>query len=117
MTVDQNQLRLLPSIDELLQSATGQGLINQYSHTMTLRALRASLTQARSAIRSGTPCPSSEQLLSTAEQMLQREQQPHLRPLINATGVILNTNLGRAPLSQQALQAVQRVAGGYSNLE
>jgi len=45
------------------------------------------------------------------------EQQPHLRPVINATGVIINTNLGRAPLSSEALQAVQRVAGGYSNLE
>ena len=117
MTIDQNQLRLLPSIDELLQSVAGQRLINQYSRPMTLRALRASLTQARSAIRSGTSCPSSEQLLVTAEQMLQWEQQPHLRPIINATGVIINTNLGRAPLSQQALQAVQGVAGGYSNLE
>src|SRR2546421_13005578 len=43
--------------------------------------------------------------------------QPHLRSVINATGVIINTNLGRSPLSQEALQAVQQVAGGYSNLE
>src|SRR5205807_5603712 len=117
MTTDQNQLRLLPSVDEILQSATGQGLITQYSRTMTLRALRATLARARADIRHGAACPSFEELLATAEQILQREQQPHLRPLINATGVIINTNLGRSPLSQEALQAVQQVAGGYSNLE
>src|SRR6266581_2845976 len=117
MTTDQNQLRHLPSIDEILQSATGQRLIIQYSRTMTLRALRATLARARADIRHGATCPSFEELLATAEQILQREQQPHLRPLINATGVIINTNLGRAPLSQEALQAVQQVAGGYSNLE
>lgn len=117
MTAIQNQLRLLPSIDEILQSATGQRLIIQYSRAMTLRALRATLAQVRAEILQGATCPPFEELLATAEQTLQREQQPHLRPVINATGVIINTNLGRAPLSQDALQAVQRVAGGYSNLE
>src|SRR5436305_3502563 len=117
MTTDQNQLRLLPSVDEILQSATGQRLITQYSRTMTLRALRATLARARADIHHGAACPSFEELLATAEQILQREQQPHLRPLINATGVIINTNLGRAPLSREALQAVQQVAGGYANLE
>ncbi|MFL5658963.1 MAG: L-seryl-tRNA(Sec) selenium transferase [Ktedonobacteraceae bacterium] len=117
MTIDQNQLRLLPSIDELLQSTTGQRLIARYSRPMTLRAVRATLTRARMDIRQGASCPSFEELLVSAEQSLQREQQPHLRPVINATGVIINTNLGRAPLSEEALQAVQQVATGYSNLE
>src|SRR5438477_2911325 len=117
MTIDQNQLRLLPSIDELLQSTTGQQLIARYSRTMTLRAVRATLTRARMDIRQGASCPSFEELLVSAEQSLQREQQPHLQSVINATGVIINTNLGRAPLSEEALQAVQQVAGGYSNLE
>jgi L-seryl-tRNA(Ser) seleniumtransferase len=49
--------------------------------------------------------------------MLKESQRPNLQPVINATGVIINTNLGRSPLSQEALQAVQRVAGGYTNLE
>ena len=117
MNVDQDQLRLLPSVDELLQSSTGQQLIHQYSRFMTLRAVRASIAQARIHIRAGALCPSPEELLMATEQILEREQRPNLRPVINATGVIINTNLGRAPLSQEALQAVQRVAGGYSNLE
>ncbi|MFL5628875.1 MAG: L-seryl-tRNA(Sec) selenium transferase, partial [Ktedonobacteraceae bacterium] len=113
MSIDQNQLRLLPSIDELLQSSGGAGLIAQYSRGMTLRAIRAALAQARLDIFNGSTCPSSEQLLAAAEQTLQQVMQPHLRSVINATGVIINTNLGRSPLSQEALQAVQQVAGGY----
>src|SRR6266567_8765564 len=117
MSIDQNQLRLLPSIDELLQSPGGLRLIAQYSRSMTLRTLRATIAQARFDILNGSLCPSPEQLLAAVEHTLQQEQQPHLRSVINATGVIINTNLGRSPLSQEALQAVQQVAGGYSNLE
>src|SRR5947209_11400108 len=117
MTADQNQLRLLPSIDEILQSATGQRLIIQYSRAMTLRALRATLAQVPADIRQGATCPPFEELLVIAEQTLQKSQRPNLQPVINATGVIINTNLGRSPLSHEALQAVQRVAGGYTNLE
>jgi L-seryl-tRNA(Ser) seleniumtransferase len=75
-----NQLRLLPSIDELLQSPQGQELINHYSRLMTLQAMRASLAQAREDIRSGAMCPSPEQLLQVTEQLLQEKQQPQLRP-------------------------------------
>jgi L-seryl-tRNA(Ser) seleniumtransferase len=117
MSVDQNQLRFLPSVDELLQSPTAQRLIADFSRPPVLRAIRTSIAQARNAILQGAVCPSSAELLATAEDLLQQEQQPHLRPVINATGVIINTNLGRAPISQDALRAMQLVAGGYSNLE
>src|SRR2546428_12217645 len=117
MEVDQTQLRQLPSIDELLQSAAGQQLITRYSRPLTLRAVRTSIAQARTDIRNGALCPSPDDLLATAEHVLELEQQPNLRPVINATGVIINTNLGRSPLSSKALQAAQQVAGGYSNLE
>lgn len=117
MMIDLNQLRLLPSVDELLQSADGQSLVARYSRPLALRAIRASLEQARSAIRAGSPCPSAAELLTIAFQSVEHEQRAHLFPLINGTGVIINTNLGRAPLSQAALEAVREVAGGYSNLE
>jgi L-seryl-tRNA(Ser) seleniumtransferase len=117
MNVDQEQLRLLPSVDELLYSSSGQQLVQQYSRSMALRSVRASIAQARAQIRQGAQCPSSDELLLAAEHMLKESQRPNLQPVINATGVIINTNLGRSPLSQEALQAVQRVAGGYTNLE
>jgi L-seryl-tRNA(Ser) seleniumtransferase len=115
--VDQSQLRLLPSVDELLHSAHGQALVAEFSHELVLQALRSSTAQARTSILSGSLCPSPDDLLQTAEELLRQEQQPLLRPVINATGVIINTNLGRSPLSQDALAAIQRVATGYTNLE
>src|SRR6266852_90929 len=117
MNVDQEQLRLLPSVGELLHSSSGQQLVQQYSRSMALRSVRASIAQARAQIRQGAQCPSSDELLLVAEHILKESQRPNLQPVINATGVIINTNLGRSPLSQEALQAVQRVAGGYTNLE
>src|SRR3989442_2512557 len=117
MNVDHEQLRLLPSVDELLHSSTGQQLVQRYSRAMALRAVRTSIARAREQIRRGALCPSTDELLSAAEHMLDENQRPNLRPVINATGVIINTNLGRSPLSQEALQAVKQVAGGYSNLE
>ncbi len=117
MTIDQNQLRLLPSVDELLQTPTAQTLTTQFSRLLVTRAIRAGLAQARADIRAGANCPNAETLLTFAETLLRQEQRPYLRSVINATGVIINTNLGRAPLSQSALEAVALVSGGYSNLE
>jgi L-seryl-tRNA(Ser) seleniumtransferase len=117
MNTDLEQLRLLPSVEELLQAPQGQQLINRYSRTLTLRALRAALALARAAIREGAACPDSDTLLANAESMLAGEQRSSLRPVINATGVIINTNLGRSPLSSAALEAMREVASGYSNLE
>lgn len=111
------QFRLLPAIDELLQSSAGQSLIAAYTRPLVLRALRTSLAEARSAIRAGQPCPSFETLLTTTTALLEHAQHPSLQTVINATGVVINTNLGRAPLSAEALEAVRQVAGGYSNLE
>ena len=117
MNIDQEQLRLLPSVDELLHSDSGQQLIERYSRAMTLQAVRASIAQARFHIRGGAMCPSPDELLVIAEQILDERRRPSLQPVINGTGVIINTNLGRSPLSNEALQAVQQIAGGYSNLE
>jgi L-seryl-tRNA(Ser) seleniumtransferase len=117
MNADAAQFRLLPALDDLLQSSTSQQLITTYTRPLTLRALRTSLDEARTTIRTGQPCPSREALLLRATRLLEQEQRPSLHTVINATGVIINTNLGRAPLSAQALEAVRQVAAGYSNLE
>lgn len=117
MNIDATQFRLLPALDELLQASASQQLITTYTRPLALRALRTCLEEARTAIRAGQPCPSRETLLTQAMQLLAQEQRPSLQTVINATGVIINTNLGRAPLSAQALEAVHQVAGGYANLE
>src|SRR6266700_64039 len=98
--MDKDQLRLLPSVDELLQTAVGQELIARYSRPLTLEIVRERLSFARQAILAGEPCPGSEELLEWTERALKSKVEPHLRLVINATGVIIHTNLGRAPLSQ-----------------
>ena len=118
MTLDHgNPFGSLPSVDALLQSKMGQELLAQYAYSSVLGAIRTCIARARTDIRHGKPPPTTDVLLTNVEHYLQQELQPHLRPLINATGVIINTNLGRAPLSQDALQAVQRVSASYANLE
>src|SRR5260370_9890388 len=102
---DTTQLRLLPSVDELLHTPAGQQLIARFSHALTVQAIRASLAQARTDIRTGERCASHTELLAAAESLLQSEQLPHFLPVINAPDAIFNTNLCRAPLSWEPLRA------------
>ncbi|MGD2040589.1 MAG: L-seryl-tRNA(Sec) selenium transferase [Anaerolineae bacterium] len=116
MTI-QEQLRLLPSVDRLLQEAHVSALVDQWGHDLTVEAVRETLDAARQAIQAGTTCPPPESLAQQVDERLMASLQPTLRPAINATGVIVHTNLGRAPLSAAARSAMDAVALAYSNLE
>jgi L-seryl-tRNA(Ser) seleniumtransferase len=113
----QEELRKLPSVDRLLQEEKIAGLVTRWGHDLTVAAVREALDAARQAIRDGGPCPSGEALAREVSERLAAHLQPTLRPAINATGVIVHTNLGRAPLSAEARAAMDAVAAGYSNLE
>jgi L-seryl-tRNA(Ser) seleniumtransferase len=104
-----NPRRQLPSVDGLLGRA--DDLIARHGRTPTVAAIRAALAEARDA---GDP-RAPDVLLARAAELLERP--PSLRPVLNATGVIVHTNLGRAPLASAALDRVRAVAAGYSNLE
>src|SRR5260221_11806170 len=110
-------LRQLPSMDRLLKEPLGLNLINGYGREATREALRVARAAARQWIRQGGVAPEPAELLAAATTLLRQRQQSPLRPVINATGVILHTNLGRAPLSESAQQAMIAVASGYSTLE
>ena len=110
-------LRDLPSVDRLLQAAAAAGLESRFGRSLTLQALHATLDEARGLIRGGSPPPDEATLMAEAARRLEAWLAPTLRPVVNATGVILHTNLGRAPLSRAATQAMLDVAGGYSTLE
>jgi L-seryl-tRNA(Ser) seleniumtransferase len=113
----QEELRKLPSIDRLLQEETVAALAEQWGHELTVEASREALDAARQTIREGAPCPPPAALAREAGKRLAARLRPTLRPAINATGVIVHTNLGRAPLSAEARAAMDAVALGYSNLE
>jgi L-seryl-tRNA(Ser) seleniumtransferase len=110
-------LRDLPSVDSLLQRAEVAQLIERYGRPLSREAVRASLEVAREKLRSGDKPASPEDLIRLSEGFLRRWTAASLRPVINATGVILHTNLGRAPLSVAARQALEATARGYSSLE
>ena len=110
-------LRDLPSVEQLLQNATH--LIDAFGRPLTLYALRLTLDENRARFKTNpeTVLPSFDLILSQAESHLTAWTTSTLLPVINATGVILHTNLGRAPLSTATIQAMNDVASNYSNLE
>ncbi len=107
----------LPSVDQLLQHPVVTSWSKEYGRSLTVEALRWSMDNAREDYHRSKEVPSQAELLEHAHILLQNWVSPSLRPVINATGVILHTNLGRAPLSASAIQALSDVSLGYSNLE
>jgi L-seryl-tRNA(Ser) seleniumtransferase len=112
-----NSLRDLPSVEQLLKNATR--LIKEFGRPLTIDSLRLTLdeTRARFKLNPETALPSTDLILAQAESHLSAWTAPTLLPVINATGVILHTNLGRAPLSYATIKAMNDVASNYSNLE
>lgn len=115
-------LRLIPQVDELagrVVSAHGADLPRR----VVLDATRRVLERARASIlaaRDESPSPAGLDMAALAGEVVleaRKELKPRLRKVINATGVILHTNLGRAPVSRAALEAVREVSSGYCNLE
>jgi L-seryl-tRNA(Ser) seleniumtransferase len=113
----QSELANLPSVDKLLNTRPVSELVQTYGRALTTAAVRASLAKARREIQRGADCPSQAALLSVISERLEAWGRPTLRPVINATGVIIHTNLGRSPLCTDALAAMVAVGEGYSNLE
>ena len=110
-------LRDLPSVDQLIQNA--EHLIQVYGRPLTLDALRSTLEEARARFKA-TPeasLPSAQAIIDQADSHLSAWTTASLQPVINATGVILHTNLGRAPLSKATRAAMKEAAENYSNLE
>ncbi len=115
-------LRQLPSVDELLRDKRIAALAERDSRTIVTDAVRAALQNLRDTILEGHLSSSQVELAiatlpDAVERFVRRAMQPSLRPVINATGVILHTNLGRAPVATAALDHIRDVSAGYSNLE
>ena len=109
--------RNLPSVENLLSDSRLNGVIESYSRDAVADAVRLRLEEARRRIGEGTAPPSVEEILDDVIEAAGTLYEPTLRPVINATGVVIHTNIGRAPLGVDALEAVRLTALGYSNLE
>ncbi|HET9163421.1 MAG TPA: L-seryl-tRNA(Sec) selenium transferase [Solirubrobacterales bacterium] len=106
----EEELRRLPAVEGLAARLPAP-------HHLAVAAARAEVERAREAILAGATVPAEAELADRAAALARELTRPSLRPLINATGVVLHTNLGRAPLSPAALEQLVAVARGYSNLE
>ncbi len=122
--VRQRYLRTLPAVDELLRHPQIQPFLKIHSRTLVVESIRNVLEEKRQAIfqskddqEAGAVTMTPERWAVAIEEELKASFRPSLRPVINATGVVLHTNLGRAPLCEDALRNLMEIASGYSNLE
>ncbi|UCG77240.1 MAG: L-seryl-tRNA(Sec) selenium transferase [Nitrospirota bacterium] len=111
-------LRNLPSVDQIIKNELIEERLKEYPRAFGLMAARKVIDDNRERIRSGAQVRVDtddiiREVLSSLDVLLS----PNLRPVINATGIVIHTNLGRAPLPKDVLQNVMKVAEGYSNLE
>ncbi len=111
------EARKLPRADRLLAAAERAGLVARLGHAPVMEAVRATLEAARAEVLGGAACPSPAEIEASLLGRLSGEAKGTLRRVVNATGVVIHTNLGRAPLSEEALEAMRLAGTGYTNLE
>jgi L-seryl-tRNA(Ser) seleniumtransferase len=115
-----NPYRYLPAVNEVLAAPAAAALVREHGHGPTVAAIRAVLAALRDHVGAGETLDGELSAGSIAERAavyLARHSSSKLRPVINATGVVLHTNLGRAPLAESAADAARAAAAGYLNLE
>ena len=111
------ELRKLPSVEKVLEAAEIQPEIARYSRVEVTRSLQEVLKAVRQQILGGGRCPQTARIFKQLKQKLSGQWAGFLTPVINGTGVILHTNLGRAPLSQDAVNTLSAMGGSYGTLE
>src|SRR5437660_7351595 len=115
-----NPFRNLPAVNDLLNLPSIQALAREHAHGLIVAAIRQELAELRRRLANGDSLDGqadAETVSARVAARLSRELRPKLRPVINATGIVLHTNLGRAPIAEEAAQAAYEAARGYLNLE
>jgi L-seryl-tRNA(Ser) seleniumtransferase len=112
-------LQTIPSIEQLLESVNLRDLVSVYGRPLTVDALRFTLEEVRTHLKldPAAVVPDNEWIWSETKSLLSSWTKPSLQQVVNATGVILHTNLGRAPLSKATIAAMMDASWGYTNLE
>jgi len=110
-------LRRLPAVEKLLASPEIKPLIARYSHTLVANSIRETLASLRRDTHAHQSIPTHEEIAAQVGCRLNKQWPGFLSPVINATGIILHTNLGRAPLAPAVLKEIACLGGSYLNLE
>jgi L-seryl-tRNA(Ser) seleniumtransferase len=115
-----NPFRDLPSVNEVLAAPAAQALAGAHAHEVIVGAVRLEIAELRQRLARGERIDGQagpDALAARVAERLGRELRPKLRAVINATGIVLHTNLGRAPVAEEAARAAYEAARGYLNLE
>jgi len=113
----QDQLRSLPAVDRIIADPAVRAWLDAHPRALVVSAVQAAIEETRARILAGGAACDMAALRVRAAELLHASSTPSLRRVINATGVVLHTGLGRAPLSSDAVAAVTACAAGYCNLE
>jgi L-seryl-tRNA(Ser) seleniumtransferase len=113
----ENKLRLLPGVDRILGEKQIKDLENIFPHGLIVDLIRENLSCYRTLISHGEEVPAVSEIVENISHQALALAQPSLRSLVNATGVVLHTNLGRAPLSEETISAMASISRSYNNLE
>lgn len=112
-----NQFKLIPSVDKIIADPRMVSAVNILPREKVVLIVRRFLDRLRNDLSEGAACPSMDEITQAILEDIRKLVQPNLAPVINATGVILHTNLGRSLLSSESISAIQSAAEFYSNLE
>ncbi len=115
-----NILRNIPSVTELLEKPPLQQITGSLHRNVVVNHVRGFLDQLRTQVltaRDDIPIPGASELAERIAAWILVEEIPSLRPVINATGILRHTGLGRAPLAREAIAAMGEIAAGYASVE
>lgn len=115
--MNKDALRKLPGVDFLLDQENGKKLVEDYGRERVVQQFREELDKVRKSFLSGGNLISSEDIIIKCSQKLSIRFRKSLKPVINGSGIILHTNLGRAPLGKKVISDLSEIVSGYSNLE
>tara|TARA_Y100000590_G_scaffold293428_2_gene330497 strand:+ start:12431 stop:13807 length:1377 start_codon:yes stop_codon:yes gene_type:complete len=115
--VTMNDFKNIPSIDRILKEPSIKALLDLYSHDSVVKLVQRNVDNLRNEIKLGKPTVSFKQLINNIELSANENWLIQPSPVINASGVILHTNLGRSPISNESIKAIVNSAGAYTDLE
>lgn len=116
-TIPSPDLRRLPRTDQMIEAADRAGLVRRLGRGQVVEGIRAAIEELRQTVRAGGTLPAPEAVEAGILARLEEAALGSLRPVVNATGVVIHTNLGRAPLSFETLAAMRQAGERYTTLE
>jgi L-seryl-tRNA(Ser) seleniumtransferase len=113
----QQKLRQIPSVEKILESPELKSDIDEFSHPFVAGAVKQAVETIREEVKKGRESVSVQEIVSKVKDIVAEQTSSAMKPVINAAGVVLHTNLGRAPLDEDTLSFIKNISSTYNNLE